>query len=118
MTRAQERLVLTHASARSLWGSRSYNLPSRFLDELPEDRIERQRLQPASWSGYGSPASASGSLVRNDVPTLATGDSVRHETLGEGVVTGLEAGGVVTVRFASDGSERRLMLDYAPLERI
>jgi DNA helicase II / ATP-dependent DNA helicase PcrA len=118
MTRAQERLVLTHASARSLWGSRSYNLPSRFLDELPEDRIERQRLQPASWSGYGSPASASGSHVRNDVPTLATGDSVRHETLGEGVVTGIEAGGVVTVRFASDGSERRLMLDYAPLERI
>jgi hypothetical protein len=43
---------------------------------------------------------------------------VRHETLGEGVVTGIEAGGVVTVRFASDGSERRLMLDYAPLERI
>jgi DNA helicase-2/ATP-dependent DNA helicase PcrA len=118
MTRAQERLVLTHASARSLWGSRSYNLPSRFLDELPEDRTERQRLQPASWSGYGSPASASGSHVRNDVPTLATGDSVRHETLGEGVVTGIEAGGVVTVRFASDGSERRLMLDYAPLERI
>ena len=36
MTRAQERLVLTHASARSLWGSRAYNLPSRFLDELPE----------------------------------------------------------------------------------
>jgi hypothetical protein len=30
----------------------------------------------------------------------------------------LEAGGVVTVRFASDGSERRLMLDYAPLERM
>ena len=36
MTRAQERLTLTHASARSLWGSRNYNLPSRFLDELPE----------------------------------------------------------------------------------
>ncbi len=115
MTRAQERLVLTHASARSLWGSRSYNLPSRFLDELPEDRIERQRLQPASWSGYGSPT---GIAPRGDAPSLSTGDSVRHETLGEGVVTGLEAGGVVTVRFASDGSERRLMLDYAPLERI
>jgi DNA helicase-2/ATP-dependent DNA helicase PcrA len=115
MTRAQERLVLTHASARSLWGSRSYNLPSRFLDELPEDRIDRQRLQPASWSGYGSPT---GIAPRSDAPSLSTGDSVRHETLGEGVVTGLEAGGVVTVRFASDGSERRLMLDYAPLERI
>jgi len=115
MTRAQERLVLTHASARSLYGSRSYNLPSRFLDELPDTHVERSRLQPASWSGYGSPT---GVAPRADVPTLSTGDSVRHETLGEGVVTAIERGGLVTVRFASDGSERRLMLDYAPLERI
>jgi DNA helicase-2/ATP-dependent DNA helicase PcrA len=115
MTRARERLVLTHASARSLWGSRSYNLPSRFLDELPESHVERSRLQPASWSGYGSPTAVA---ARSDVPALSTGDSVRHETLGEGVVTAIERGGLVTVRFASDGSERRLMLDYAPLERI
>ncbi|HSC50789.1 MAG TPA: UvrD-helicase domain-containing protein [Gaiellaceae bacterium] len=115
MTRAKERLVLTHASARSLWGSRSYNLPSRFLDELPETHVERSRLQPASWSGYGSPT---GVAPRSDQPTLSTGDSVRHETLGEGVVTGIERGGVVTVRFAGDGTERRLMLDYAPLQRI
>jgi len=115
MTRAQERLVLTHASARSLWGSRSYNLPSRFLDELPTTHVERSRLQPASWSGYGSPT---GVAPRSDAPSLSTGDSVRHETLGEGVVTAIERGGLVTVRFASDGSERRLMLDYAPLERI
>jgi DNA helicase-2/ATP-dependent DNA helicase PcrA len=115
MTRAKERLTLTHASARSLWGRRSYNLPSQFLDELPQERIERHRLQPASWSSYGAPA---GVAPRPDAPSLSTGDSVRHETLGEGVVTAVEAGGVVTVRFASDGSERRLMLDYAPLERI
>jgi DNA helicase-2/ATP-dependent DNA helicase PcrA len=115
MTRAKERLVLTHASARSLWGSRSYNLPSRFLDELPDSHVERSRLKPASWSGYGSPT---GIQPRDDTPSLSTGDSVRHETLGEGVVTAIERGGLVTVRFASDGSERRLMLDYAPLERI
>jgi ATP-dependent DNA helicase UvrD/PcrA len=115
MTRAKERLVLTHASARSLYGSRSYNLPSRFLDELPGDRVERHRLQPASWSGYGSPT---GIAPREEHLSLSTGDSVRHETLGEGVVTAIERGGLVTVRFASDGSERRLMLDYAPLERI
>ena len=35
MTRAMERLTLTHAMARSLYGRRDYNLPSRFLDELP-----------------------------------------------------------------------------------
>jgi DNA helicase-2/ATP-dependent DNA helicase PcrA len=112
MTRAKELLTLTHASSRSLWGSRGYNLPSRFLDELPQS-VERERLRPASWSSYG----AAGVAPREDIPSLSTGDSVRHGTLGEGVVTQIEAGGVVTVRF-EDGSERRLMLDYAPLERI
>jgi superfamily I DNA/RNA helicase len=114
MTRAQERLTLTHASARSLYGNRSYNLPSRFLDELPEDGVERERLRPASWASYG----AKSFVPRDDVPELSTGDNVRHGTLGEGVVLRIEPGGVVTVRFAQDGAERRLMLDYAPLERL
>ena len=115
MTRAQERLTLTHAASRSLWGARNYNLPSRFIDELPEDEgVERERLRPASWDAYRSPAPIA---PRTDVPELATGDSVRHGTLGEGVVTQIEPGGVVIVRF-EDGAERRLMLEYAPLERI
>jgi len=114
MTRAKEQLTLMHASSRSLWGSRGYNMPSRFLDELPGN-VERERLRPTSWSSYGT--HAQGVAPREDVPSLSTGDSVRHGTLGEGVVTQIEPGGVVTVRFA-DGSERRLMLDYAPLERI
>jgi DNA helicase-2/ATP-dependent DNA helicase PcrA len=114
LTRAQERLVLTHAAARSLWGSRGYNLPSRFLDELPQEEVERDRLRPSSWTGYGAPTVT----VRRDVPSLSTGDSVRHSTLGEGVVTAIAADGIVTVRFADDGVERRLMLDYAPLEKV
>jgi DNA helicase-2/ATP-dependent DNA helicase PcrA len=116
MTRAQERLALIHASSRNLFGNRSYNLPSRFLDELPEQGVERERLRPTSWSGYNAPRE-SAPVATRDHPSLSTGDSVRHQTLGEGVVTGIDAGGVVVVRFA-DGSERRLMLDYAPLERI
>ena len=114
MTRAEERLVLTHATSRSLWGSRTFNLPSRFLDELPEEGVVVERLRPASWSGYG----ARDVTPREHVPALATGDSVRHGTLGEGVVVRVEPGGVVTVRFADDGAERRLMLEYAPLEKI
>ena len=112
MPRAKELLTLTHASSRALWGSRGYNLPSRFLDELP-GAVERERLRPGSWSNYG----AAGVAPREDIPSLSTGDSVKHGTLGEGVVTQIEPGGVVTVRF-EDGSERRLMLDYAPLEKI
>ena len=53
-----------------------------------------------------------------EFPSLQTGDSVRHGSLGEGVVTRIEPGGLVTVRFANDGSERKLMLEYAPLEKI
>jgi DNA helicase-2/ATP-dependent DNA helicase PcrA len=117
MTRAKERLTLLHASSRMLYGGRSYNLPSRFLDEVPDAHALRERLRPASWSGYGSPA-LSRPQPRGDAPSLSTGDSVRHGTLGEGVVVAIEADGVVAVRFASDGSERRLVLEYAPLEKI
>ena len=116
MTRAMERLTLTHSLARTLYGRRDYNAPSRFLDELPAE-VERERLRPASWSAYGAPRESQ-VVPRSDVPSLQTGDSVRHGSLGEGVVLRIEAGGVVTVRFATDGSERRLMLDYAPLEKI
>ena len=116
MTRAMERLTLTHTLSRSLWGRRSYNLASRFLDELPRE-VERERLKPSSWASYGSPASAA-PQGGNPAFALSTGDSVRHASLGEGVVTAVEPGGVVTIRFAEDGSERRLMVEYAPLERI
>jgi hypothetical protein len=50
---------------------------------------------------------------------LATGDSVLHATFGEGVVTGIEGGGdLVRVRFAQDGSERRLMAGAAPMRKV
>ena len=117
MTRAQERLVLTHAMRRNLFGRSEANLPSRFLDELPQSGVERERLRPTSWSDYGRPSVQREFKPREDVPELSTGNTVRHASLGTGIVTQIEAGGVVTVRF-EDGSERRLMLEYAPLERL
>ena len=104
MSRSIARVMPTYASRRSS----STSLSS----------IDRERLRPASWSGYAeSPRQV---LPRDErsVPALSTGDSVRHGSLGEGVVTRIEPDGVVTVRFAADGSERRLMLDYAPLEKL
>jgi DNA helicase-2/ATP-dependent DNA helicase PcrA len=101
---------------RSLFGRAEANLPSRFLDEIPGLSVERERLRPTSWSDYGARAPRE-FTPRADVPQLSTGDAVRHQTLGTGIVTRIEADGVVTVRF-EDGSERRLMLEYAPLERL
>ena len=45
------------------------------------------------------------------------GDDVVHAAFGDGVVTGVEPGGIVVVRFAGRGSERKLMADYAPIRR-
>ena len=68
MTRAEERLTLLHASSRMLRGMRDHNLPSRFLDELPDGHVERERLRPASWSGYNAPRQSQ-IAPRDDVPT-------------------------------------------------
>ena len=116
MTRAKERLTMTHAMRRNLFGRSETNLPSRFLDELPTIGVDRERLRPASWSDYGR-ATVREFVPRDHVPDLSTGDAVRHSTMGTGIVTRIEPGGVVTVRF-EDGAERRLMLEYAPLERV
>jgi DNA helicase-2/ATP-dependent DNA helicase PcrA len=114
MTRAKERLTMLHAARRSLYGRTDVNLPSRFLDELQAEGVKRERLAPASWSVSPPPRVVA---PRTELPSLSTGDSVRHQTLGAGIVMRIEADGVVTVRF-EDGVERRLMLEYAPLERI
>ncbi len=45
------------------------------------------------------------------------GEDILHAAFGEGVVTGVEPGGVVVVRFARDGSERKLMAEFAPVSR-
>src|SRR2546428_3165296 len=86
-------------------------MPSRFLDELPVEGVERERLRAASWTSVAPAVVA----PRDDVPSLSTGDSVRHGTLGEGVVTRIEAGGVATLRLAPVGGERRAMFDHLPL---
>jgi DNA helicase-2/ATP-dependent DNA helicase PcrA len=117
MTRAKEKLTMLHAARRSLYGRTDANLPSRFLDELPGEGIERERLRPTSWSNYGAPPQSQFVAPKAELPALSTGDTVRHNTLGTGIVTRIEPDGVVTVRF-EDGSERRLMLEYAPLERV
>ena len=74
----------------------------------------RERLAPAKWD-YGRKTVQEHALREH--PALGTGDSVRHQTFGEGVVIGIDANGVVAIRF-EDGSERKLMLDYAPLEKL
>jgi DNA helicase-2/ATP-dependent DNA helicase PcrA len=114
MTRAKRELYLTYARERALYGARDWNLPSRFLDEIPEELTDAEpaaEQEPSVWDG-GRPATPAQTGA-----SFELGEDVVHATFGEGVVTGLEPGGVVVVRFGSDGSERKLMADYAPLKR-
>ncbi len=142
VTRAMRELYLTYARRRSVFGASTYGLASRFLDEIPAELCEREELPAprpggarvgigAGVSGFatvgdgrggaGSPSSgggwSSGSRATVPVATYRLGEDVVHAAFGEGVVTGVEPGGIIVVRFAGDGSERKLMADYAPVSR-
>ncbi len=134
LTRARQRLYLTCARRRNLFGGRGHNLPSRFLAELPEELVDRHVSTPRTgWASGARDAVLAGSfgtggvglptqeeMRKQPAPPLAqfrTGDDVVHASFGEGVITAVEPGAVVVVRFAADGTERKLMADYAPLRK-
>ena len=119
ITRAKRELYLTYARTRALFGNRDWNLRSRFVDEIPIELTDREQQGPvgreaaATWGAgaTGAPEPSGPGAI------FGLGDDVIHANFGEGVVVGLEPGGLVVVRFASDGSERKLMADYAPLKK-
>ncbi|MEW6058608.1 MAG: DNA helicase PcrA [Actinomycetota bacterium] len=125
ITRAQERLYLCHAWSRSLFGTTSYNPPSRFLSEIPSDllrQIEEDEEAEGRIIGRGA-----GSIVREAVTSarrepvlMAPGDTVLHDRWGEGVVLTVSGSGSdaeATVVF-EDVGEKRLLLAYAPLRKV
>jgi DNA helicase-2/ATP-dependent DNA helicase PcrA len=119
ITRAKRELYLSYARTRALFGNRDWNLRSRFVDEIPVDLTDRESDAPtgreaASTWGGGAPGAPEPS---GPGAIFALGDDVVHANFGEGVIVGIEPGGLVVVRFAADGSERKLMADYAPLKK-
>jgi DNA helicase-2/ATP-dependent DNA helicase PcrA len=122
LTRARERLTLSYARRRSIFGASGSGIPSRFLGEIPERLVERHStaVAPSGWggegglgrSGFAQPEPAGDAVALE----LAVGDDVVHASFGAGIVTGLEPGGVVVVRFGG-GGERKLMADYAPIQK-
>ena len=121
ITRARQRLYMTWARERRLFGRAERNLPSRFIDELPVELTERHSTASSTVRGmtWNPTPSANPAQPVDPSPALemGVGDDVVHASFGDGVVTGVEPGGVVVVRFSSDGTERKLMADYAPIRR-
>jgi DNA helicase-2/ATP-dependent DNA helicase PcrA len=142
LTRAQQRLYVTRSVVRSAWGAPSHNPASRFLDELPVDLVDWRRTaeQQTSWSrpvlpslpqrNAGPPsrrfgtaaarADADAKAQRRDIPSLAPGDRVLHDSFGMGSVVALDGVGdkaVASIDFGSQGV-KRLLLRYAPVEKL
>jgi DNA helicase-2/ATP-dependent DNA helicase PcrA len=141
ITRAMRELTLTHARRRNAFGAESFGVRSRFIDEIPAeltDEAAREarglpRGRVASWAGAAAASAEAaagrwaasgpgGGAPRGAEPdgggqVFRIGDDVVHAAFGDGVVTGSEPGGIVVVRFAGDGSERKLMADYAPIRK-
>ncbi len=125
ITRAMQRLYLTSARRRAVFGAQTYGMRSRFLDEIPSDLLDEHHetaFRPGA--SLGAPSFTKGTLKGapiGDRVSLANrfrlGEDVVHAAFGDGVVTGVEPGGVIVVRFADDGSERKLMAEYAPVNK-
>jgi DNA helicase-2/ATP-dependent DNA helicase PcrA len=115
ITRAKERLFLTHAWSRSLWGGTNYNPPSRFLHEIPEHLVvvageEAEEAETELVRGKAGPGPSI---------TVSVGEEVFHERWGRGIVVAVAGSGSnaeVTVHFAEEG-QKRLLLAYAPLKK-
>jgi DNA helicase-2/ATP-dependent DNA helicase PcrA len=130
ITRAMRALTMTCARTRNVFGSRTYGLRSRFLDEIPSDltdamdepRVAMGRslgnaTRPRAIDSWANAAAATARGDAMESVSYRLGEDVVHAAFGEGVVTGIEPGGIVVVRFAGDGTERKLMGAYAPLTR-
>ena len=134
ITRARERLYLSNAWSRSLFGSTQYNPPSRFLKEIPEhltQLVEGSRTRGRSSTGaWGRdriveaatrPPAATRPVRSTGAETLGirVGDDVVHGKWGEGVVLEVIGAGdsaEAIIRFPSVG-EKRLLLAWSPLKK-
>jgi DNA helicase-2/ATP-dependent DNA helicase PcrA len=130
ITRAMRDLYITYARRRNVFGAASFGVRSRFIDEIPReltDQPDRNAVgvgrpagagRVASWATAAAAAAESPSIGGDSAgQVFHMGDDVVHAAFGDGVVLGVEPGGIVVVRFASDGSQRKLMADYAPIRK-
>ena len=124
LTRARRRVVLSWAQARTTYGQYQTSRPSRFLDEIPPETLEKPPPAPAFPSrsrGWGDDTVFEPPPPGfDDAPVpLAQGDLVRHPSFGEGrieEITGRDARARVRVRFRT-GGVKTLILGFANLEK-
>ena len=89
ITRAKKKLTICYAESRRLYGKEERHLPSRFISELPEECIQTVRLRGTVTRAYNQSAVGSTPILSND-SGWKTGQKVRHEKFGQGMVINVE----------------------------
>lgn len=141
ITRAKEKLFISHANLRMIFGSTTRNLPSRFVIEIPDALTERTGRQPASqrtfdslvrgdyedrnYSGNGYLSKINQkpqSVPKSKAPTVSfnVGDSVMHKVFGQGVIVSSKPMGndaMLEIAFQKAGT-KKLMANFAKLQKI
>ncbi len=121
ITRAEKQLVLSYAEQRHLYGNTLYGLPSRFINEIPEELLEeirpRVKTYSSNWQAGYARESKPQLATRTNETGLSIGQRVSHAKFGEGLITDVEGAGKharVQVNFTDAGS-KWLVLSYANL---
>jgi DNA helicase-2/ATP-dependent DNA helicase PcrA len=117
ITRAQDKLYLTSAWTRMLFGGSNYNPPSRFLTEIPDGLLEKAGKRKRRTASER--AAATGPRTTVEAGHIGPGDRVRHDKWGLGTVREVVGAGdraEAEVMFDTQG-KKRLLLAWAPLER-
>ncbi len=121
LTRAMDRLYLSYAMRRTLYGNTFAHPKSRFLDEMPSvETVGTVLTMPRPSGGRWREVSIHETAGNGVNLGLAVGDRVRHPKWGEGLVKGVEGAGgdgLLTINFPNVG-EKMVMLKYAPLEKV
>ncbi len=125
MTRAQDRLILTCADVRSMYGETSRTIPSRFLGEIGEEKLAAVGSPGGGRGGPGASRDASPRGQRQNRQdrareNFAPGVKVRHRVWGEGTVVQhkrAEGDLELTIVFVEEGL-KTVVADQAPLERV
>nr|WP_086939245.1 DNA helicase II [Thaumasiovibrio occultus] len=119
MTRAMEKLYITYAEMRRLYGKDNFHRPSRFVKEIPEEFVEEVRMK-AKVSRPASQGRFSASTVTSNFNETGytLGQRVRHPKFGEGTIINYEgSGGQSRVQVAFNGEGIKwLVTQYAKLE--
>lgn len=117
MTRAREKLYLTHTRQRILYGNTQINQPSRFIREIPEDLVElKGDIKQETGQAPAEKRPGKGEHKAGD---FAVGDKVFHTIFGSGTVVAVGASGSdsITVAFPDKGV-KNLLPEYAPLKKL